>query len=306
MVTLADRQYTLEDFHNISCQITLTDFSSEIQKKIDLLASMVGAPSYSKTPNFKKNRRVRHRCNPESWESIRNFKPTKIERKTEGIEKLIDDIILLLNKITKKNYKIMCNSIIKIMKNVADSEEENLIKLGESIFLIGSSNKFYTNLYSTLYKDLIISFPFMKEICIKNFKSFYSLFENIEYIKAEIDYDKFCSINKDNEKRRALGHFFINLMLRDIIDISSMIELIQNLIKKHSDYLQNKDNKNIIEEISENLFIMITSGASYLQKNPNWNSIYRYIYNISLLKTNAFPALTNKTIFKFMDIVETI
>ena len=53
MVTLADRQYTLDDFEKLTlnCDIHI---SVDIQKKIDYLTSKVGAPTYSKTPNFKK------------------------------------------------------------------------------------------------------------------------------------------------------------------------------------------------------------------------------------------------------------
>ena len=67
---------------------------------------------------------------------------------------MIDDIILLLNKITKTNYTEMSKNIIQTMKNIDAEDEENLLKLGEAIFLIGSSNEFYSKLYSRLYKDL--------------------------------------------------------------------------------------------------------------------------------------------------------
>ena len=65
----------------------------------------------------------------------------------------------------------MYNSIVEIMSNVEKNEykEGDLVKLGEYIFTIGSSNDFYSRLYSRLYKDLIKSFSFMKAICLKNF-----------------------------------------------------------------------------------------------------------------------------------------
>jgi len=306
MVTLADRQYTLEDFNKIIIEGGLGPLPHEIQKKIDILTSKVGAPTYSRTPNFKKNRRHRHRDFSDNWETIRNFKITKIVRETEGIGKLIDDIILLLNKITKSNYKDMSASIIKVMKNIDKNDEDSLLKLGEEIFLIGSSNEFYSRLYSKLYKDLIERFPFMKDICMKNFHSFYSLFENIEYIEAEEDYDKFCAINKDNEKRRAMACFFVNLMLMDIIEIELMASLLDDLINKQYKYLNNKNNKKIIDEISENIFILITLGKSYLMQNKKWKQMKGYVEKISVARSTLYPALTNKTIFKFMDIMETI
>ena len=306
MVTLADRQYTLEDFNRVIYIGNIPPLPLAIINKIKHLAQKVGAPSYNKTPNFKKNRRNRVKYGSENWENIRNFTTTKIERATKGIGKYIDDIILLLNKITESNYKEMCASIIKIMEKVDNEDEDGLLKLGESIFLIGSSNDFYSQLYSRLYKDLIEKYFFMKAICTKNFNNFHSLFENIEYVKAEEDYDKFCEINKDNEKRRALGGFFVRLMLHKIIDIEMVFELINNLIDKHIQYLEDEGKKNIIDEISENIYIIITLGAPSFKKSTQWDKIINYINKISESKSSSFPGLTNKTIFKFMDILETI
>ena len=305
MVTLADRQYTLTDFENIRLNNDI-QISVDIQKKIDYLTSKVGAPTYSKTPNFKKGRRNRSKGNPENWAVIRNFKTTKIAKETEGIGKMIDDIILLLNKITKTNYTEMSKNIIQTMKNIDAGDEENLLKLGEAIFLIGSSNEFYSKLYSRLYKDLIEEFPFMSTICMKTLFSFAKLFETIEYIPPEDDYDKFCAINKDNEKRRALSCFFANLMLLDIIEKDKIYQLINNLIEKQNQYFADKSKKKIIDEISENIFIFIKLGKYHFIGEKEWESIYNHITLIANASTSLYPALSNKTIFKFMDIAEMI
>ena len=122
MVTLADIQYTLDVFEKIKQEWNI-HLSDEIQKKIDYLTSKVGAPTYSKTPNFKKGRRNRSKGNSENWAVIRNFKTTKIEKETEGIGKIIDDIILLLNKIilliclSQNNYSSIEILIISANKN---------------------------------------------------------------------------------------------------------------------------------------------------------------------------------------------
>lgn len=305
MVTLADRQYTLTDFENIRLNYDI-QISDDIQKKIDYLTSKVGAPTYSKTPNFKKGRRNRSKGNSENWAVIRNFKTTKIQKETEGIGKMIDDIILLLNKITKTNYTEMSKNIIQTMKNIDAEDEENLLKLGEAIFLIGSSNEFYSKLYSRLYKDLIEEFPFMGTICMKTLFSFAKLFETIEYIPPEDDYDKFCAINKDNEKRRALSCFFANLMLLDIIEKDKIYKLVNNLIEKQNQYFNDKEKKKIIDEISENIFIFIKLGKDRFIGEQEWEPIHNHITLIANASTSLYPALSNKTIFKFMDIAEMI
>jgi hypothetical protein len=195
------------------------------------------------------------------------------------------------------------------MEEVQGSEhtEGHLIKLGESIFNIGSSNEFYSKLYANLYHDLIKLFPFMKDICLKNFTSFMQLFLNIENGNPDEDYDKFCRINKENAKRRAIAQFFVNLMLNNIIASEDIIVFVLNLIEKHHAFMKQEGVKGIVDEISENIFIFLTSGQTYLSKDQKtWNKIIKYTQDISELKASAYPSLSSKTIFKFMDILEMI
>jgi len=311
MVTLADRQYTLENFYSFveACGKTDRPLPEETYKQITFLAAKVGAPTYSRTPNFKRVRKDRkYKCTPENWEAMRNFKATTIIKETEGVGKLIDDIILLLNKITRANYDDMSAAIVQIMVEVKSSEhtEGDLLKLGEAIFNIGSSNEFYSKLYASLYHDLIKSFPFMKDICLKNFTSFLELFANIENGDPEKDYDNFCRINKENAKRRAIAQFFVNLMLNDIIATDSMIIFVLNLLEKHRTFMKKEGVKSIVDEISENLFILVTSGKTYLSGVEAWDSIIDYTKEIAALKASTYPSLSNKTIFKCMDILEMI
>jgi len=312
MVTLADRQYTLENFYSFvkACSRNNRALPEKTYKQITFLAEKVGAPTYSRTPNFKRVRKDRkYKCSPENWEAMRNFKATTIIKETEGVGKLIDDIILLLNKITRANYTDICAAIVKIMVEVQGSEhnEGHLIKLGESIFNIGSANEFYSKLYASLYHDLIKLFPFMKDICLKNFTSFMQLFSNIENGNPDEDYDKFCRINKENAKRRAIAQFFVNLMLNDIIAREDMIVFVLNLLEKHQTFMKQEGVKGIVDEISENIFIFLTSGQKYLSRDKKiWKGIIKYTQDISRLKASAHPSLSSKTIFKFMDILEMI
>ena len=313
MVTLADRQYTLEDFDMFIIECARRPpmcLPPATHKQINFLAEKVGAPTYNKTPNFKRPRRGgKQKCSPENWEAMRNFKATKIEKNMDGIAKQMDDMILLLNKITDDNYDDMLKSIIKIMQDVVGEKlykEEDMIKLGESIFIIGSSNKFYSKLYSSLYKDLIKTCPFMKDICVKNFKSFGHLFNSIENADPNSDYDIFCRINKENAHRRAISYFFVNLMMNNTLEVTPMFTFICDLIKKHKKYISMENCKSIVNEISENIFIMATMGHEYFQINDGWDSVLEYINYIAGLKAKSKVSLTNKTIFKFMDILEMV
>ena len=85
-----------------------------------------------------------------------------------------------------------------------------------------------------------------------------------------------------------------------------MIVFMLNLLEKHRTFMKNEGVKSIVDEISENLFILITSGKTYLSETTAWNSIISYTKEIAALKASVYPSLSNKTIFKCMDILEMI
>jgi hypothetical protein len=58
------------------------------------------------------------------------------------------------------------------------------------------------------------------------------LFNCIEYVDSEKDYDKFCKINKDNERRKALSLFFVNLTSNGIISENKLKEMAGGLMQK--------------------------------------------------------------------------
>ncbi len=159
---LADFQYTLQDFHAYSRKSDELILNDDIIKIINGIAQRVGAPEYQKTPVFaRKDRREqrppKNRITNEDWEEMRNFKKTEIIKSETQLEKVIDDIRLALNKITESNFISIKEEIIELLKTALSAEhsENDLLKIGESIFEIGSMNKFWTELYAKLYKDLL-------------------------------------------------------------------------------------------------------------------------------------------------------
>lgn len=310
---LADRQYTLSEFtHYESLNIT-QELDEDVIEKINRLAKRVGAPSYQKTPVFKRNNYHKRPIKKDNisasdWQTIRNFKTTKLEKNTEGLDAQMDKIRSALNKLTDKTYDIMLEDIVVIMKDISKEklveDDESFEKIGESIFEIGSFNKFWSALYARLYKDLIAQFPFMKDICLKNFKSFKSLFQTINYCDANEDYDKFCEYNKENEKRRALSSFFVICSGLDIIDKNDMIDIIIGFINKVKIDISLENKTNNIEEIVQNISIMITSGKQFIKGLPQYTEILQNIEHFANLSHKQYPSLSSKIVFKFMDLLE--
>lgn len=321
--------YTLNDFEQIKkngISYSLPQETIDIIKKI---SKNVGAPEYVKTPLFEKRPKhtTKHQ-NPikditlDNWNAARNFKPTVIEKK-KGIELSVDKIRKSLNKITDKTYEKMLLQIIEeidlIFKDNEFTENGNNIELddnyltelnriGDSIFDIASGNGFYSKMYAKMSKVLMDKYDFMNKIFKNKMNNDIYLFSDYAYCSPDSDYDQFCKNNKLNEKRRSLVLFYINLMMENIVEESKIIKMIETIQQNLIQEIAKDNNSNIVEEMSEIIYILITHGASTLLKSSetikkNWKEIIDRVNVISSKKHKSEPSITNKTIFKHLDIM---
>jgi len=340
-VYLKTNKYSLENFNNITFNGFKFDFPENTLKIISELALEVGSPNYVKTPTFQKrvnpmkievvtnkdnnnefsknnlensaNRKRRNNksmevLNEDDWERLRTFQTTKLQEKV-GFDAQIDVLRSHLNKMSDKNYNDVKNKIIDVienmMKEIIDNEE--MTKLGTVIFEIASTNRFYSKMYADLYTDLINNFQIMEEVFQTNFSNFLNLFDTIEYVEPNVDYTKFCKINKDNEKRRALACFFVNLMNNNIISKNKIIAIIRNLMNKIYNYIDQDNKKNEVDELTENIAILYKK--ELFQGNVEYEminnlSIPEIIKNLAHSKSKNHLSLSNKSIFKFMDLID--
>ena len=324
-------KFTLDDFERIKNNGFSYTLSPQTMAIIQALADQVGAPEYIKTPQFNKvdikdnsqhNRKKRggqktFELNDEDWESVRNFKTTLIVKK-EGIAAVIDQIRKHLNKMTEKTYCNLRDNIIKEIEGLTDGildsmdtlEDEEFIKeinkIGEALFTIASGNSFYSTMYAKLYKELMEKFAFMKAIFETNFRKFNTLFNDFSYCDPNKDYDQFCHINKVNEKRRALSLFYVNLMKENLIDTSEIIKIVELLQTNMSAAILENDKKNIVDEMTEIFYIIVVNGIEKINSVEEWSSIEDFINKFSAFKPNSHPSITNKSIFKFMDILDIV
>ena len=259
---------------------------------------------------FKKMKNKPSEITDDDWEAIRAFQTTQ-KHVSEGIQKNVENIRGYLNKITDANEAAMTkdikNEISQLIEH--DTSTENMMKIGYSIFNIASSNSFYSALYARLFKSLMNDYEIFKNIFEDNFKEFMNLFESIEFVDPKKNYDKFCEYTKTNDKRRAMSLFVVNLMINHIIDENEIIEIIKQLQALILNYLRKPEKSNEVEELTENLSIIVLKSKSYLDKGENksaWDSIIKDIEFITILKPKMkeYPSITNKTIFKHMDIFE--
>ena len=304
-------QYSLSDFSLLMQNMVDIDLPEETLSVIENLSKQVGAPEYIKTPQFKnktqnlnpRRKKKQSDINDDDWETIRNFQTTEF-KKNEGVEKNLDIIRKNLNMITLSKYEEIKNNIIKEINFFSDNKNE-IEYLSEQIFKIISTNILYSEIYAHLYKDLISNFSIFQEILDRNFDNIDEIFQTITYFSPEENYNKFCENNRTNEIRRAICTFYINLMKEKIIDNEKIGLIILNLFKTLYNFISLKDKTNEIDELSELLYILIVN--SYEDLIPDHaKKIHDNVIIISNMKLRNEPGITNKCIFKHMDILDDI
>ena len=313
--------YTENDIQEIINNGIDYELPKETINMIETLSKKVGAPSYIKTPNFqkkyynknnygKKNKSKNSNFNDSDWETIRNFKATEIKKK-EGKDVYIDKIKRSLNKITDDSYPAVRDEILIVIEEITciDDNDELLLSIGKIIFTIASQNKFYSKLYARLYSELKEKITVMEDIFSKSYDEFVKTFEVIEYVEAEDDYDKFCSVNRDNDNRKAMSLFIVYLTSYNMISSDSVISLTKQLIDTFQESMDKSDCKKVVEEICENLYIIVTKCDELnieFKDSNEWDGIIEYIQNVSKKDAGEHPSLSNKVIFKCLDIIEDI
>lgn len=327
-------KYSLQDVQNIIFNGFDFVIPDETLSLISSLALQVGSPNYVRTPvfqkrdnpmkvepkmdrtgsggvsqgfGFKKKRgnKGMEVLNDDDWENLRNFQTTKIEEKA-GLDAQVDIIRSYLNKMSDKNYIDMRNNIVEVIEQIKDSTSD-MNKVGVNIFEIASNNRFYSKMYADLYSDLITNYDIMKEIFEESFDKFMELFDTIEYVEPALDYDKFCRINKENEKRKSLSSFFINLMVNGIISKKKIINLLINLLRQTYEFISVENKKNEVDELTENVSLLYKKDLfteKELECDIGGMTISELIKKLANSKAKTYLSLTNKSIFKFMDMIE--
>jgi len=331
-------RYTLNDFTTITFDGFDIKFPDETLKIITELALQVGSPTYVRTPIFvkkdnisrqieqgsastifsnmndgdadfkrkRKNNRAVEVLNDADWESIRTFQTTVIEQKV-GVDAQFDLIRSSLNKMSEKNYNEQSSKIIEILNQMITEgiNEEDMQRVGKFIFEIASNNRFFSKLYADLYTLLIEHFQIMRNIFDANFDVFLEIFKNIESGDPDVDYDRFCMVKKNNEKRKSLSSFFVNLTINGIIKKDNIIDLVFNLLNQVVNFISQENKKSEVDEILENIAILYNKDWIEKCSNTiNGDSFISVIEGLARSKVKSFPSLSNKSIFKCMDMIE--
>ena len=139
---------------------------------------------------------------------------------------------------------------------------------------------------------------------MNNLQEFMKLFDIIEYVSPDDDYDRFCELNIVNEKRKAMSMFLTNLMIEGVISRDQIIDIVTQIQEKISSFLDVEKKENHVEELTENNYIFITSGHHMLKSHEKWKTIIDTVTQYSKMKKDTHISISHKAIFKNMDILD--
>jgi hypothetical protein len=232
-----------------------------------------------------------------------------LEQKT-GVDADFNVIQSFINKLTDKNYADMRTKIVEtIHKTIEEHPEADVSSIGANIFNIASSNRYYSKIYADLYTDLSRTFAFIQAKFQENLQQFTGLFDHIEYVDPNENYDRFCEINKLNEKRKALAMFYVNLSNNGVVSKEEIISITRNLLAKIYEFISMDNKKNEVEELTETVAILykkeLYEGTCGVRAEEIQGlSINEVVELIASSKVKDYKSLTNKSLFKFMDLVD--
>lgn len=259
-----------------------------------------------------KNRRSQMiEANEEEWKTP--FQATKLEQRV-GIEANINILRTSLNKLTDKKFLEIRETIINELNIIYGNylEEEDNEKVCNMIYDTVSSNKFYSKVFVDLYTELINTYEPIKNHFNKQieFQNILLNYNNIQYADPNTNYDAFCDNNKNNEKRRGLSLFYVNLALNNVIPKNTVVLILVELLKNIVEKINETGNKEIVDELTENVIILYNKNIlnsddidedddEYLIYDENITDV---LTKLSEAKVKNYKSLTSKSIFKYMDL----
>ena len=244
------------------------------------------------------------------WEMMRSFKATKIESKT-GIEKIVNDVRIALNKISAANYDKQRDIVLGLVNGYFESDDEektevNTRRISKAIFDIASTNKFYSEMYAKLYKELVEAHSVFRELLEEMLDGFIQSLDSIPvYVDPDSDYDGFCAYSKACEIRKSTSTFIVNCLKTDLVEYHRVVDIVAVFVKYVDDKRSEDGFSKCVEEVVENIYIIATLCSTELSRIPKWKDyVLPKIQLFVKEKNNGFPSMSNRAAFKFMDLLE--
>ena len=257
----------------------------------------------NKSNNFFEKKHLNKNISNDNWNNVKNFKPTTFVKK-EGLDKNINIIRINLNKITNKNYDILSVRILDEIDIIHEKNVEHFNTIKKLFIDTVCNVNIYSEIYVMLYRSIIEKY----DNSLFNINDDYAILKdellNIKVIDSNMNYDDFCKNNKNNERKRNLSLFYINLMKQELFPKEDIINLILDNQTYNFNMINAINNSDIVDEICENLFILIKNAFDYIRDDDKYSVIYNNVVSITKLKKSENNSLTTKSKFKHMDLID--
>jgi ankyrin repeat protein len=120
-------------------------------------------------------------------------------------------------------------------------------------------------------------------------------------------------MNKKNERRKAVTSFLLNLATNGFISKEGMVKILRDLLDIVYKMINIADKKNEVDELTENIAILFNKDIideveesidDPDEINIDGQTIVETINSLAKAKAKDFTSLSNKAIFKYMDLIE--
>lgn len=266
---------------------------------VNSLLKKVLRPGYARAPKFPKGKRFgKHHTRERSFEPSYAPKP-KVEKDTG--KELQDDLRKLFNKLTGSKYEDLMPKLInhiEIMKKYPKFTVESVMTV---LFTVIENTPFYSRMYGKCYATLARDNDFLRTAVAVKRAQFLESLSSIESANPNTDYDKFCEVNKVNNKRQAMAKFLVALAEEKLEAPSTVVDILNAILRKFKDKIEIEDSKDIVDALANLIGCMIID-SEFARELLRDTEVHNGIRAISKMKARSKESLTNKAVFKFMDI----
>jgi len=314
--------YTLEVYDTIVNSLYSYELPTNIVNNICVLHAHLGVSNHhNKHKSLDTSvRRSKHEST-ELWKKKEVFKATVIVKK-EGADVLFGDLKKYLNKMTTANYDVQknnaietINSIIKLDEEEAEEDEDDdnsetktknkyVSQIVDTLLHVACSNQYYSMLYAELYVSIMSLHEYFASTCTVIYDKLVSALDKIEFVDPNIDYNKYCIVNKQNDERRALMLFIINSYKNGVFTIEQVSDIAVKIIKMIDGSVCDITHAEEINELTEIMNIFVTNMHTEISKNEGLLFIKEKLDCYSKYKTKEYPGMSSRTIFKYMDMMD--
>lgn len=238
------------------------------------------------------------------------FKVTKFAVKT-GITKQINEIRMKINNLSTSTYTKNSSAIIELItqwKSESEEWESDLKQVCEAIFDIVSKTKLNSELNADLYKLCISNFDegngIFTETIHNGIRMLETMIDSVEYSDPNLDYDKYCVYSKQIAQIIGMSTFYVNSAKNMMVSVDKIYGLLETLLGKIDQFIHETDKVATVELLADVIFVIVE--AFYPAMSFDKPELLKRIVDIAGYKNKQYPSVSNRFVFKFMDMRDLI